>query len=364
MKLTFVTRESYNEPGARIRCWGYSDKLKEKGLQTSVFSFPEALGAKTGKGDAAFKLRDKVFCLNKGFKLLLKEKPCVLVVNRFNYHALSAWLVSKIKKIPFVFDMDDWEARESAGSKSEYLCRLFAKQSRFCIAASSYLQDYLCQFNKKVYCLPTAVDTDSFKPSPYKSKRRKSFVFSWHGSINRPEIVDYLKFSVQCFLKLYEKYPFIKFFIAGGGIFEKETASLVESFRCKNLVYKGHIDFKDIPSYLDTVDAGLIPLLDKSRFNLSKSPVKLFEYMAKAKPVVASRTGEAKKAIKDGFNGFLASQAPEFIFCMERLINNRSLRQDMGLEARNTAQNKYSLNVLGEKYCRIFRDDFNSSFNL
>jgi len=361
MRFTFITRESRNEPGARTRCWGYSDKLKERGFQTSVFSFPDKLGAKSGKDDHTFGLKDKLACLNKGFRLLLKEKSSVFVVNRFNYHAVSAWLASKIKKVPFIFDMDDWEARESAGSKSERLCRLFAKQSRFCIAASSYLQDYLCQFNRKVYCLPTAVDTDKFKPSPYRNK--KGFIFSWHGSINRPEIVSYLKFAIECFLTLHNKYPFIKFFIAGNGIFEKETAELIKSYCCKDLVYKGRIDFKNMPSYLDGIDAGIVPLLDKSRFNLSKSPVKLFEYMAKAKPVIASRVGEAKRIVKNGYNGFLASQSQEFIFCMERLIRNKKLRREIGLKAREQAEKKYSLDVLGEKFFNIFRDDFNSSFN-
>ena len=40
--------------------------------------------------------------------------------------------------------------------------------------------------------------------------------------------------------------------------------------------------------------------------------------MAKAKPVVASRIGEANYIIKDGHNGFLSSSKREFVENMEK----------------------------------------------
>lgn len=352
MKFVFITREGIQNPGARIRGYNFFNRLKDKGLETEVFSFVDRVGAKAGKNEADFIFLDKIKCIYKGYKLLSQAgKNTVFIVNRFNYHAVSAWLVSKIKKVPFIFDMDDWEAREEQGSKAEYLCRLFAKESRLCVAASGYLRDYLSRFNRKVYYIPTGVDTNKFKPSPCKEK--EDFIFSWHGSINRPEIVSYLKFAVECFLALRGKYPFIKFFIAGGGIFGKETAALVNGYRCNNLVYKGRLNFEDMPFYLDGIDAGFIPLLDRSRFNLSKSPVKLFEYMAKAKPVIASSVGEAVEIITDGENGFLADTKESFIKKMELLIKDRVLRKNIGCSAWESVEKEYSLDVLSERMYNI-----------
>ncbi len=363
MKFLFITREGRKDPGARIRCWGFSEKLKKKGLNSSVFSFVDRLGAKSGKDETKFTFGRKLKYSYKGFRIFLKEaKNSVFVINRFNYHTIPAWLVAKLRNTPFVFDMDDWEAREGWGSRSECLSRLFAKSSRLCIAASNYLKDYLSQFNRKVYYIPTAVDTGKFKP--FFGKKRDDFVFSWHGSVNRIELIGYIKFIIECFLALYEKYPFIKLFIAADGIFGRELIKLIKSYNCKNLIYKGWVDYNDIPFYLDSVDCGLIPLLDKTRFNLSKSPVKLFEYMAKAKPTIASCVGEANHIIKNGCNGFLASDRNEFIFNMEQIIKNPDLTKNLGIAARKTAEETYSLDILGERFANILENDFNSSFNL
>ncbi len=356
----FITRENRQNPGARTRCFGFAEELKKRGFSASVFSFPDRVGAKSGRDEANFNLSEKLRCVFKGCKLLLREpKPSAFIINRFNYHSIPAWLVSMFKKIPFIFDMDDWEARESSGSKAEYLTRIFARKSIFCIAASRYLRDYLLRFNKDVYYIPTAVDTDAFRPSAPKENR--NFIFSWHGSVNRPELTEYIKFIMDCFLTLYEKYPFIKLHIAADGIFRKELLSSIKSYSCEAIVYKGWMPYENIPSYLDDIDCGLVPLLEKTRFNLSKSPVKLFEYMAKAKPVIASPVGEAAYIIKENSNGFLGSTKDEFILKMEHLIKDAGLAKKTGTTARKEIEEKYSMNVIGEELVKIFKDFFNNS---
>ncbi len=362
MDFLFITREGRECPGARMRCWGFSEKLKDKGINADVFSFVDKLGARSGKDDDSFHMWDKLRCVFNGYRLLSRVKDnTVFIINRFNYHTIAPWLISAVRGIPVIFDMDDWEAREAPGSKAEHLTRLLAKRSVFCVAASRYLKDYLSQFNKNVYHIPTPVDTDKFKPAPHRE--RKDFVFSWHGSINRMEIISYLEFIIECFLTLYKKYPFIKLYIAADGIFKKELLRMISKYDCAAIIYKGWIHYNDIACYLDDVDCGLVPLLDKTCFNLSKSPVKLFEYMAKAKPVVASNIGQASLAIKDGYNGFLAVSRVEFVAKMEQIVRNRVLASDIGANARKTIEKEYSLSVLSEKVADILQDFFSYDMN-
>ena len=366
MKFVFITREGYREAGARVRCYNFAEKLKEKGLNSEVFSFADRLGAKSGKDEVDFNLREKLRYVYKGFKSLSKSTDeNIFIVNRFNYHTIPAWLVSKLNRLCLIFDMDDWEAREDLGyyfgcfpkSKAEYLARLFAKDSIFCFAASHYLRDYLLQFNPEVYYIPTGCDLNRFSPSV--DRNDKNFIFSWHGALNRIELVKYLEFVINCFLILLKKHPFIRLNIAGDGMFRGELIKLLKRYHCENIIYKGWIDYDAIPSYLDQIDAGLIPVLDKTHFNLSKCPVKLFEYMAKAKPVVASPVGEASFVIKDSYNGFLSSDKDEFIFNMERLINDFNLVKDLGINAHNTVKLEYSLDVLGNRLYEVIRANCN-----
>jgi len=39
------------------------------------------------------------------------------IINRFNYHSIPAWLVSTIKRVPIIFDMDDWETERQKARK-------------------------------------------------------------------------------------------------------------------------------------------------------------------------------------------------------------------------------------------------------
>ena len=365
MRIIFITREGYNQPGARIRNYGFAKELAKKGLKTEVFSFVDNLGAGAGENDKGFTLRKKLRFSLKGLKELISKKNSVFVVSRFNYHSLPAWLASFIRNNPCVFDMDDWEAREDTGyysnvipkSKAEYLTRVFSRRAKLCIAASRYLRDYLARFNKKVYYLPTGVDLKIFKPA-LSFKNNNKVVFSWHGSINRKEILNYIEFMIECFLAINKKYPFTELWIKGKGMFVKEFFDLIKKYNNPGIKYIPWSPPQTISSYLDGIDVGLFPVLDKTRFNLAKSPVKVFEYMAKKKPVIASKLGEAGYIIKQGLNGFLAATKDEFIYYMEKLIKDPGLRQTLGENAHICVKTEYSLTVLGEKLYKIFLENF------
>jgi len=368
MKFIFITREGLDNPGARNRCYYFSNYLINKGFDSEVYSFAEEFGGKLGYDGSSLSAVNK---LNRAFRSLRyfskSGNNSVFLINRFNYHSIPAWLTAIRKRIPVVFDMDDWEAREKIGyrlgfiprSKAEYLSRLLAKSSVFCIASSKYLANYLRQFNAKVYYMPSGVDTGIFKRGNFREEN--DFIFSWHGSINRPEIIRYLDFIIGCFLKLQEKYHFIRFFIAGSGIYSKDLTGLIKSIKCDKIKNFGNIEYKDIPVFLDNIDVGLVPLLEKTRFNLAKSPVKLFEYMAKAKPVIASNIGEAGYILQHGYDGFLAKDQEDFISYMERLILDKQLAKRMGDNARNKIEKEYSLAMTANKFFELITSYFDKN---
>lgn len=363
MNYLFITREGYAQPGARIRCYGFSSELKKRKVQADVFSFVDTLGAKAGKNETNFSLREKLLYIKKGFAELHRKKDCIFIINRLNYHSIPSFIVSKLNRMPFIFDMDDWEARERIGyyfklfprSKAEYLTRLFARQSVLCLTASTYLKEYLSKVNKTVHFIPTGIDTEKFKYIPHE--RDKDFIFSWHGSVNRKEILGYIIFLLDCFSVLKKKYGFIKFQITGDGIYGDELRGIVKKRDFPGVDYKGWISPDDIPGHLACVDAGLIALLDKTIFNLSKCPVKLLEYMALGKPTIASPIGEAESIIEHGHSGFLASNKAEFLHYMEILIRNPQKARLVGQNASNIIKEKYSLEVLGERLYTILKDN-------
>ncbi|MBU4149936.1 MAG: glycosyltransferase family 4 protein [Candidatus Omnitrophica bacterium] len=364
MKVIFITREGYNLSGARVRCYNFARALRKYGIDTEVFSFADSLGAKYGEKESEMPFRDKVAYNIKALKILLKkEKGSVFFMQRLNYHTVAPFIASLVSRNKFVFDCDDWNIRENPeyrlgfypSSKMEFLTRRMAACSNICIAASLFLKDYLSRFNSRVYYIPTGVDTESFKPNSSLSDETR-IVFSWVGTVYHKEMSENIKFILDCFLMLADKYSNIYLDLAGEGKYFYETSVYLKDHRHKDRVIINDWILPDkIPDHLSRIDIGLLPLTQETRFNKAKSPTKLFEYMAMAKPTVSSNIGEASCIIKNGYNGFLAKTKERFMEDMERLIRDPDLRKDMACKARKTVEEKYSLDVLTKQLSEILK---------
>jgi glycosyltransferase involved in cell wall biosynthesis len=363
MKIIFITREGYQLSGARIRCYGFANILKNYGLETEVLSFGDHLSAGYGEKELDMSLKEKMQLTYKAFKrLILENRKTVFLIQRFNYHTFAPWLASLLKRNRVIFDMDDWDMRENPAyyfgfypsSKAEYLTRIIAKHSNACIAASRYLLGYLGRFNKSTYYIPTGVDISKFDYRLNKVKNDK-IIFSWVGTLYHKEMFENVNFIIRSFLQLCKKYAHIQLEITGEGKYFSEIKKLLDNqpeLRGR-IVTRGWISPDQIPAYLSGVDIGLLPLIQNSKFNLAKSPTKLFEYMAMAKPVVASNIGEAGGIVRNGENGFLANTNEEFTVMMEQLIKDAALRETIGLNALHTVEKNYSLDLLGKQLFEI-----------
>jgi len=356
MKIIFITREGYTLPGARIRCYNFAKELCKYGIETEVFSFSDSLGAKDGAEESKMGLRDKITFNYRAFKKLINDKEAILFIQRLNYHSFAPYSAYLFNKNKIILDLDDWEMRENPkyyfrfypSSKAYHLTREIARKSIFCIAASHYLKEFLLQFNRKVYLIPSGVDTELFKPS-LNGLGEDEIVFSWVGTLHRKEYIENIELALDCFCVLRKKYAHIYCDIVGDGIYKESLMRLLKGFNDPHIRFKGWLAPGTISAYLDSVHIGLMPVARNTKFNLAKSPTKLFEYMAMAKPAIASRIGEAAQIISDGDNGFLAETKEDFIQRMQELIVNARLRQRMGERARQTVKEHYALDILGKR---------------
>ncbi len=358
MKVIFITREGYSLSGARVRCYNFARVLMQHGVDTEVFSFADNLGAKYGEKEFKMSCLDKIKYNIRAFKILLKkEKDSIFFMQRLNYHTLGPFIASLINKNKFVFDCDDWNIRENSthyfgcfpSSKMEFLTRKIASYADMCITASLFLKDYLEKFNDRVYYIPTGVDTEFFRPKNNHRDNSK-VIFSWIGTMYHKEMYDNIKFILDCFLRLADKYDNIFMNIAGEGKYFIEINTYIAKFKHRDRIkINNWIPPDEIPDYLSNIDIGLLPLIQDTKFNKAKSPTKLFEYMAMAKPTISSNIGEPSCIIKDGDNGFLANNKGEFIEKMKMLIDSFIFRNSMGYKARKLVETDYCLKVLAKQ---------------
>ncbi len=362
MKIIFITREGYNLPGARIRCYNFSRELSRYGIDTEVLSFSDSLGAKDGAKEAQMRLSDKIKFNYLAFRKIFKQKDAVLYLQRFNYHSFAPYLAHLLQGNRLILDLDDWEIRENPkyhfgiypSSRAHYITQKIAKKSIFCVAASRFLEEFLRQSNKKVYYIPSGVDTEMFKSS-LNSLKEDEIILSWVGTFHKKEYIENIKFALDCFTALRKNQTNIYFDIIGDGIYGDVLEKMVKTFEDPHIRLRGWIVPEAIPGYLKTIHIGMLPVVSDNKFNRAKSPTKLFEYMAMAKPVVASAIGEVKNIIEDGVNGFLAKNKDEFIKKIQELIENRGLGRKIGEKAREAVEKKYSLKVLGQDLYNVIK---------
>jgi glycosyltransferase involved in cell wall biosynthesis len=363
MKVLFITREGYHLSGARVRCYHFCRELAKQGIEARVLSFADDLGAKCGEEELEMSGLKKAGLAAKAFRLLIQEpSDTVFVLQRFNYHALAPLWVSGLKKNKIVFDCDDWNIRENPvyhfgfypSSKMEYFTRRIAKRAVICIAASKFLESYLHDFNPSTHYLPTGVDTKLFCPK--EDRFGPGVIFSWIGTVYHEEMGANIRFLLDCFAEVADRYGHVSLSLAGEGKYFEDARRTLPGYKHKHRVtIHAWIHPDKIPGYLSGADVGLLPLIQDTKFNKAKSPTKLFEYMSMAKPTIASDVGEAKNILRDQRAGFLAKSKNEFVSAMCRLAENPRLCREMGNRAREDAERYFSLDVLGKRLADILK---------
>jgi len=131
----------------------------------------------------------------------------------------------------------------------------------------------------------------------------------------------------------------------------------------------GAIAHADVPEVLSIADIAVVPSAPVvASHGGTGTPLKLFEYMAAGKPIVATALNEAAEVIQDGRNGLLvdAGDVNRFAEAILTLLNDPEERQRLGRSARKQAVEQYSWEQytrrLEKIYFNVLRDSASRSF--
>jgi glycosyltransferase involved in cell wall biosynthesis len=365
MKIIFVGINGSELPYTRVRCYNFAQALRKNGIETEVLSFRDHL-APQYDGIQMLELPDNEklkLNIQAGLRLVRKRKA-IFYIQKVHYHSAMPFFLSRLGTNKFILDYDDWDIDRSPLFETACLNRLFfgfnninkitsqmAAKAVCCVASSRYLYNFLSKYNKKVTYIPTGVDTELFKKREKEPSVKITFV--WTGQIWGEVIYNNILELVACFAEVSMCRENIKLRIIGGGTLLPRLRNLVGSdYPGFDIEIIDWVKHEDMPNYLSDSDIGLLPLIPdmhNEAWMKSKSPTKLFEYMAIGLPTVSSRTGEAELIIEDGRDGFLAGNRKEFVEKMKLLIDDYDLRIRMGQFAQEKVKNYYSLDILGKR---------------
>jgi glycosyltransferase involved in cell wall biosynthesis len=200
-----------------------------------------------------------------------------------------------------------------------------------------------------VQVLGNGVDTNIFHPAVQNQITNRPYILTTCRLGPRKGLQD----LIVCARRVVNRFPNIRFYIAGEGPYEGKINKAIRSSNLTDNVYLlGHIkDRKQLVDYYRGAAAYVHPA------HYEGLPTSLLEAMSCGRPVVATAVSGALDVIKDGINGLLVSpRAPnELASAVQRLLENPGLAENLGSAARKTIEVRYSWPVISQGYISQYK---------
>jgi glycosyltransferase involved in cell wall biosynthesis len=274
--------------------------------------------------------------------------------------SLPAIKIKSKFKIPLILDLADMY---SMIRPKRIIDKSFNESDKILVITDYLKQDLLQKGipHKKIFQIPNGVDFEIFNPSIYNFEEIKSL----RNSFDADKVVVFsgslqdLNILINSAKNIIKKIPTVKFIIIGDHrISSKSKNSWEKIVKKKNLEkyfkFLGKKPKEDIPKYLLCADVCVDSFPNEPYF-AAALPIKLLEYGACKKPVVATNVSETAKIISHGKFGYLAEpdnylEYGEFII---KLLSNPEKAQEMGQNFYEFVRQKYQWEEIVNKLEQI-----------
>ncbi len=193
----------------------------------------------------------------------------------------------------------------------------------------------------RIFVWPDAVNPAAFSNLLGKDVMKKKFKF--HDGLTALYAGHFYPHKgVQYIVEAAKLLPHINFCLIGG--WKNDIARLKASASgIKNIAFKGFLPHELIPEYLCACDFLILPNSGKHPHSKDTSPMKLFEYMASGKPIIASDIPAFKDILQNRKNALLVTpDSSEAIAAgILELIENQELALNLSETARSDSS-RYS----------------------
>jgi glycosyltransferase involved in cell wall biosynthesis len=257
------------------------------------------------------------------------------------------WLVAKLSK-KLVYDIDDmiYYNQGSPINQLTYLIKgknkplALMRYADHVITCTPDLNEFARQYCTNCTDISSTLDTNRMQPA-YRYTNEQPVTIGWTGTHST---VPYLYLLTPVFQQLAKERNY-RLFVIGNFEFHMEGV---------NYEYVNWSAESEV-SQLQQIDIGVYPL-PSDAWVMGKSGLKALQYMTFAIPVVAQNVGTAiNRIVIDGENGFLVSTPKEWLERLRFLVDHPEERKRVGLAARQTVVEKFSLEANKKTYLRILQ---------
>lgn len=186
----------------------------------------------------------------------------------------------------------------------------------------------------KIMPVPEGINPEVFQNHNGKDVTEKynledSNVIIYIGTLGKGRRMELL---IRAFSEVRKHRDQVKLLIVGEGDGKEDLErSCYELGVDEDVIFTGQVPMSKVPSYIAASDIGVSPVPPFSFYKMS-SPIKMFEYMAMGKPVVANEEiPEHKEVLEESRGGILVPNTPEgFSDAIIQLLDDREKALQMG----------------------------------
>jgi glycosyltransferase involved in cell wall biosynthesis len=300
--------------------------------------------------------------------IIEQERPDALLT-RYGLHRFSSLFAEHRCGVPIVFEVNAPAALEYRRYYSKYYHLLPAlgewTERRTLAAAdamfvvSNVLKRHFVDMGipaDRIAVVPNGADPERFCPGAADAELRERWgagrvVVGFIGSFRVFHGTELLRHVIA---EVASRRPTARFVMVGKGpgSVEIETYCRRKGIG-EQVVFTGFLPRERIPAVAATMDILLAPYEPSDLFYFS--PIKVFEYMASGRAVVAADVGQIGEVIRHGENGLLYDprQPDALVDCVLRLIDDPALRANLGAAARRTVETDYTWRRNAERVAEV-----------
>jgi glycosyltransferase involved in cell wall biosynthesis len=297
----------------------------------------------------------------------LAKRADIVHFQKCFYHAsLPSILAALVKSKPVHYDWDDWELKIYEASTSPcllrdliryFLCMLETAIPKVvdtvsCASTRLRIECKRLGVNKKrIFSASVGADILKFNPGVSGEPVRRKY------NIKKPIVLylgqlhggQYVEIFIKAAAQLTDEYKRdICFMIAGDGYRAEELKRLSRGLNLnERIIFTGAISHEQVPDYIAAADI-CMGCFEENDVTICKSPLKIVEYMACGKAIVATDVGDISQMLEGC--GILCP--PSDISALTRavieILDNHELKKTLETLSRERARTRYNWTATAE----------------
>ena len=275
--------------------------------------------------------------------------------------ALPALYISSYLDKPVHYDWDDYEEEILKTINDGIIGRAFRSEVALfertlpslvdgLSAASDAIRELAVERGfpeKYIVKTPVGADLVQFHPDNDGTLLRADSRYNIGNSpmvlyLGQLEGAAYVETFLQAALTVKKSFPGAKFVVVGGGILLKKLKKLAVQLNLdEEVIFTGYIPSNEVPKFVAAADVA-IACLDDYPNTRCKSPLKIAEYMAAGKAIVASNVGEVSWMLQGSGIIIPPSESESLATGIKTFLNNPEIAKELGAQARRRAEKYFN----------------------